>query len=87
MNIWKVTTVLFAGLFAATVAIGSVDQAIAENQPHMKTALGHLKKAKNQLQKASADKGGHRVKAIEHVDSAIDEVQAGIKFDNANKKQ
>ena len=87
MNIWKVTTFMFAGMFAATVAVGSVNQAIAENQPHMKTALGHLKKAKNQLDKASADKGGHRVKAIQLVKDAIGEVQAGIAFDNANTKQ
>ena len=37
--------------------------------------------AKSELQRATADKGGHRVKAIGLVNSAIAEVNAGIAFD------
>ena len=33
------------------------------------------------LERATADKGGHRVKAIQHVDAAIAEVRAGMRFD------
>jgi hypothetical protein len=50
----------------------------------MRVALATLKKAKNQLVAATPDKGGHRVKAIELVTSAIAEVEAGIKFDNTH---
>jgi hypothetical protein len=82
MNIWKVTTVAFAGLFAATVAFHAVPSADAEAQPRMKTALAHLKKAQLQLEKASADKGGHRAKAIELVKKAIEETKQGIEFDS-----
>ena len=39
--------------------------AFAEPQPKMKEALEHLRQAKAALQAATADKGGHRVKAIE----------------------
>ena len=56
----------------------------ADRQPHMRVALATLKKAKNQLVAATPDKGGHRVKAIELVTSAIAEVEAGIKFDNTH---
>jgi hypothetical protein len=84
MNHWKVMTFVFAGLFVSTVAIHAVPSAIAEKQPHMKTALGHLKKARVQLEKATADKGGHRVKALDLVDQAIEETKAGIKFDEKN---
>ena len=53
-----------------------------EKQPHMRAALNDLQKAKTQLAQAEADKGGHRVKAEELVNQAIDEVQRGIQFDN-----
>ena len=48
------------------------------DQPHMQAALDALQSARNNLDKASADKGGHRAKAIDLVKEAIDEVRAGI---------
>ena len=56
--------------------------AFAEPQPNMKEALEHLEKAKASLKNATADKGGHRAKAIDLVDKAIEQVEKGIKFDN-----
>jgi hypothetical protein len=50
----------------------------APDQPHMQAALGALTSARNNLDKAEADKGGHRAKAIDLVKQAIDEVNAGI---------
>lgn len=72
-------------LITAAVAfcIGAcATQAYADHQPKMHEALGQLKSALDTLEKASADKGGHRVKAIELTKAAIDEVKAGIEFDN-----
>jgi len=54
----------------------------AEPQPHMHAALEHLRAAKQSLERADPDKGGHRVKAIELVDGAIRQVEAGISFAN-----
>jgi hypothetical protein len=51
---------LIAGLCAGLVA----GEAAAEKQPHMRAALAALVTARNQLDKASHDKGGHRVKAL-----------------------
>jgi len=48
------------------------------DQPHMQTALVALESAKNNLQRATSDKGGHRAKAIDYVKDAIDEVKKGI---------
>jgi hypothetical protein len=56
----------------------------ADPQPHMKAALESLQKAKEQLEKASSDKGGHRMKAIGLVKDAIEETKKGIAFDNKN---
>ncbi len=53
----------------------------ALQQPHMRAALEALRAAKRHLDLATPDKGGHRVKAIELVNGAITETQAGIAFD------
>lgn len=82
MNAWKISTIVFASLFAATIATDRISTADAERQPHMKAALAHLEKAVNQLDKATADKGGHRVKAIDLTRQAIEQVKKGIEFDN-----
>jgi hypothetical protein len=55
-----------------------------EAQPQMKTALANLQAAKQQLDKASHDKGGHRAKALKETELAIGQVEAGIKFDNTH---
>jgi hypothetical protein len=54
----------------------------AENQPHMHSALGHLRAARKSLEEADTDKGGHRTKAIQLVDQAIRQVEEGIEFAN-----
>ncbi len=50
------------------------------DQPHMKAALGHLKQAADQLKQAKPNKGGHRERALELVNSAIQQVQGGIDY-------
>jgi hypothetical protein len=60
----------------AAVAFGA-GMAVA-GQPHMRAALSDLMSARAELDTAEHNKGGHRVKAIELINSAIDEVQAGI---------
>ena len=50
------------------------------DQPAMHSALAHLRHARGDLERAVADKGGHRVRAISLVDQAIAETQAGIRF-------
>ena len=50
------------------------------DQPHMQNALNALENARDSLDKATPDKGGHRAKAIGYVKNAIDEVKKGIDF-------
>lgn len=80
MNFWKWTALALAGVLAVVLGWGQLvgSAAAGEQQPHMRSALVNLKAAKAQLEKASADKSGHRVKAIELTQQAIDEVQKGI---------
>ncbi len=54
------------------------------DQPRMRAALERLQSARSSLEAANDDKGGHRVKALEHVNRAIDEVKKGIEYDRTH---
>ena len=75
----KLPFVLVAGLVLGAFA----HEAVAGDGGHMKAAIEALQTARNQLEKADADKGGHRAKAIKLVDETIAEVKAGIEFDKS----
>ena len=77
----KVTAVFALALVLSAISSFSTNQAQAENQPRMERAIALLIEARVHLEKASRDKGGHRVKAI---NKAIAEVRKGIRFDNRN---
>ncbi len=47
-------------------------------QPKMQQALAALQNARAKLSQAEHDKGGHRVRALQLIDQAIAETQAGI---------
>lgn len=49
--------------------------AMPERHPHIDEALEAMRGAKHQLEIAEHDFGGHRVKAIEHLDRAIHEAE------------
>lgn len=78
------TPAIIAISMAFGIVAGAGVTAIAANQPNMQAALDHLNLADAFLQKAVADKGGHRVKAQQLIAAAITEVKAGIKFSNNN---
>ena len=61
-------------LGATTLVAGSAEAA----QPKMQEALTDLLAAKTALEHALHDKSGHRLKAMDLVDQAIAEVEAGI---------
>jgi hypothetical protein len=63
--------------FGVAFAIGC---ATGRGQPHMAAALDELRAARGELEAAEADKGGHRVRAIELVDDAIEQVRRGIDY-------
>ena len=48
------------------------------DQPHMTAALAALESAKNNLERATSDKGGHRARALDFIRDAISEVKKGI---------
>lgn len=80
MNLLKrMTTVAIIAIFAASMlATPPVDQ------PFMQAALNNLKDAQNSLKKATADKGGHRERALDITANAINSVNKGIEYDRNN---
>jgi hypothetical protein len=71
------STLLFGAMSAALVTTFFLGEATAR-QPHMRAALDDLQSARDQLQDASSNKGGHRVEALRLTNQAIDEVRSGI---------
>lgn len=65
-----------AGLAAAVAALAA-SPALA-NQGHMESAIDACQLARHELNQATHNKGGHRVKAIQLIDAAIAEIKAGI---------
>ncbi|MFI4923411.1 MAG: hypothetical protein ACHP6J_06835 [Burkholderiales bacterium] len=52
-----------------------------ERHPEMKHALHALERAKGDLENAAHDYGGHRAKALQLTQQAIEEVKAGLAYD------
>ena len=73
--------IVTALLLTLIIAAGFVAGRATADQPHMQAALEHLRQARGSLDRATADKGGHRGKAIRLVNDAIAEVEAGIAYD------
>jgi hypothetical protein len=71
-------------MLLAPQSLYAQNQYAPENQPHMQAALQHLRQAAEELQKAARDKGGHRAKALDLTQQAINHVQAGIQYDNTH---
>jgi len=77
----KIFIALVLGLLIGS-AVGSW---AAIHQPHMMAALDALKTAKMELENAEHNKGGHRVKALEFVQKAINQTQKGIEAGEKEK--
>lgn len=52
-----------------------------ERHPEIRAALRNLNQAKNNLQRATHDFGGHREKALDHVQQAINECNQALQDD------
>ena len=53
----------------------------AERHPQSRAAMRDLASAQMRLEHADHDFGGHRVKAIGHIDKAQDELRKALDFD------
>jgi hypothetical protein len=53
----------------------------AEPHPQIREALGALRRAKEHMEHAAHDFGGHRVEAIEATNKAIEQLEICLKYD------
>ena len=57
------------------------------DQPHMEAALEALRSAESHLEKATADKGGHRNAALQNTRSAMEHVRKGMRYDERHESK
>jgi hypothetical protein len=74
----RVRMALAAGSLTVAMTVGAYIGAAWARQEEMDAALSDLHSARDHLQAAEHNKGGHRATALRYVDMAIDEVRAGI---------
>ena len=68
-------------VFVIVLAISTINVApVRADQPLMRKALHHLREARQALTNAARNKGGHRERALENIDRAIAQVEAGMKY-------
>lgn len=73
---------LIAASVGGAALVAAIPTAVqAEEQPAMKAAQLALMSAAQHLKEATADKGGHRAKALQLIKQALEEVQKGIEYD------
>jgi hypothetical protein len=63
---------------AILLGVGFTAGCVVAAQPHMYNALHALQNAREELQVAESNKGGHRVTALRLINEAIGEVNSGI---------
>lgn len=74
-------TLTAGGLAAAVIATSSSSEATAAPKHRkIKEALEALKDARVELKEAGHNFGGHRVKALEAVDAAIEQLRKALAF-------
>lgn len=71
--------VVVAGLSLYSV-VHAQNAGMARHEPHMSAAMGHLEQAKAELEKSTPNKGGHREKAMQLVDEAMQQVREGEQY-------
>lgn len=53
-----------------------------ERHPSIRRAIDALRAARNDLEHADHDFGGHRVEAMQAIDRALEQLQVALRFDN-----
>jgi hypothetical protein len=79
------TLAVLVGLSVYSLGRPAQNREMAEHEPHMSAALGHLREARAELEKAAPNKGGHRERAMQLVDQAIQQVEQGEAYYQQHK--
>jgi L-lactate utilization protein LutB len=69
----------FIAIGAVCVVLAVASSVNAADHPHMVAALGEMKEARKELKEAGTDFGGHKAKALEALDYAIEQVDKALR--------
>jgi hypothetical protein len=76
--------IVLTGLSFYTLGVHAQNARMGHREPHMSAAFGHLEQAKAELEKAAPNKGGHRERAMQLVDQAMQEIREGERYDQTH---
>ena len=79
------TLAVLIGLSVYSLGRPAQTHEMSVHEPHMSAAMGHLEQAKAELEKSAPNKGGHREKAIQLVNEAMQQVQQGEAYFEQHK--
>jgi hypothetical protein len=74
-------TILAAAAIGSVALSATLASAAPERHPEIRKAIGALQRAKNDLEHADHDFGGHRKEALEAVNRAIEQLRMALQFD------
>jgi hypothetical protein len=81
MHINRRTALTTAAMGGLTLVAGLSAAEAAERHPKIRQAIRALEQAKDDLQHADHDFGGHRVDAIKECDEAIRQLKLALQYD------
>ena len=68
-----------AGLIVSTNTMALAEG--RERHPNIRRAINALRSARNDLEHADHDFGGHRVEAMQAIDRAVEQLEVALRFD------
>jgi hypothetical protein len=81
MNVTRRTALAAAAMGGLTLVAGLSSSAHAEPHPKIRQAIRALEAAKDDMQHAAHDFGGHRVDALRACDEAIRQLNIALNYD------
>jgi hypothetical protein len=78
------TALIAAIAFVLGLATAAYTQ---EEHPHIVAAQNLLAQARDHLEKAAAEYGGHRLKAMDHIRQAEAELKEGLAFERSHQRR
>jgi hypothetical protein len=79
MSLTRRNAMTAAAVAGLTLVAGMADA--QEGHPRIRAAIRALREAKDEMQAADHDFGGHRVDAIKECDRAIEQLELALRYD------
>jgi hypothetical protein len=71
---------IFTVLLVAIGLVYAQTRRMEIHEPHMSAAYGHLEQARAELERATPNKGGHRERAMQLINQAMQQIEEGEQY-------